>query len=49
MLGKIIRVVNSPIRVFENICSGGDIPDDERIVSMPLDTLADELEQADED
>ena len=51
LLGSVVRIVNAPIRAVEDVFSGepDGLDDDERIVSMPLDALANELDEADED
>lgn len=48
LLGSVVRIVNAPIRAVEDIVSGGDIDEDDRILSRPADALADELESIDE-
>lgn len=47
LLSLPFRVVNAPIRVLENI-AGDDPPEDERILSKPLDAIADEIEKIDD-
>ena len=51
LLGKCVRTLNAPIRAAENMLTGElqDMPNDERILSNPLDALADELEKSDKD
>lgn len=51
ILSSVVRVVNAPIRAMEDVlsCPGEKLPDSERIVSAPLDALADQLKRADED
>ena len=50
LLGKLlsvpIRILNVPIRTLENLT---DTDDEDRVASRPLDELADELEDVDED
>lgn len=41
-----VRIVNAPIRVAENLI--GCDHEDDRVLSKPLDLLADELEDVDE-
>jgi hypothetical protein len=47
LLGKVVRVVNAPIRAAENLLGAED--EDDRLFSKPADALADELEKVDED
>lgn len=49
LLSTAVKIVNVPLRVVENVCTDNDIREDERIISMPLNTLAKELEKVDED
>ena len=51
LLGSLVRIVNAPIRVAEDIFSGEpeSVTEDERIFSMPLNKLADELDEVDKD
>ena len=52
MIGKIlalpVRILNVPFRTIEklvgNMCGGDDIPKDDRIMSKPLEVLAEALE-----
>jgi len=49
LLALPIRIVNAPIRVVEDLCNGGEkTPEDERLLSKPLDMLADAVEEVDE-
>ena len=47
MFGRLLsiplRLINAPLRATENVL---DTPDDERILSVPLTELANEVEQA---
>lgn len=49
-VGKLIalpiRIVNAPVRALEDIC---EVDENDRIMSKPLDLLADEIEEATED
>ena len=54
LLGGITRIVNIPLRATENALdalSGEDAPtqEEDRVISKPLDALADELEDLDKD
>ena len=54
LLGKLLaapfKIVNAPIRAAENLLNGGErVREDDRIFSKPLDALADELEELDDD
>ena len=49
LLGGIVRVVNAPLRAAETLMAGDDTTEDERIISKPLDVLAEALEEADKD
>lgn len=53
MFGKLLslpfKIVNVPIRAAETLLSIDDLDEDDRILSKPLDTLADEFEDIDED
>lgn len=46
-LGSVVRVVNAPIRAVENVLGVED--EDDRLLSKPVDALAEELEKIDED
>ena len=48
LLSLPVRIINAPIRAIEDTagCEGDD--DDCRILSRPLDALADELKDVDE-
>jgi len=43
LLSLPLRLINAPLRAAENIL---DTSDDDRILSVPLTELADEIEQA---
>ena len=43
LLSLPLRLINAPLRATENVL---DTPDDERIMSVPLTELANEVEQA---
>ncbi len=43
LLSLPLRLINAPLRATENVL---DTPDDERILSLPLSELSDEIEQA---
>lgn len=43
LIAAPIRIVNAPIRAIETLC---DTDEDDRILSKPLDVLADEIEDA---
>jgi hypothetical protein len=47
ILGKVVRIVNAPIRATENLL--GAKTEDERLLSKPADALAEELEDIDKD
>lgn len=54
LIGKLLaapfKIVNAPIRAAENLLNGCErVPDSDRIFSKPLDALADELEEVDDD
>lgn len=50
LLSLPVRLVNAPIRAVENLCNGGDdVPEADRLLSKPLDMLADAIEKATED
>ncbi len=44
MLGKIIRVINTPLKVVDEVLLGGD--DGESFFSTPLDMLAEKVDEA---
>ncbi len=50
MIGKLlalpIRILNVPARAFEKLV--GDVPKDDRILSKPLNDLAEAIEEIDE-
>ncbi len=50
MFGRLfaapLRLLNAPIRAAENLLSDGDCPECERLLSKPLDAVADEVEEA---
>ena len=52
-IGKLVtlpvRIVNAPIQAAENIMAGGEPHDADRILSKPLDAVADAIEEATED
>ena len=52
LLGSIlalpVKLANVPLRVAEYIMSGGDVREDDRIISMPLNKLAEEIEKVDD-
>jgi hypothetical protein len=45
LLSLPVKIVNAPIRAFEDVL---DVDDRDRLLSKPLDALADELEEVDE-
>lgn len=47
LLGKVVRVVNAPLRAIETIADPDNAPNDERIVSAPLEKLAQALDKVD--
>ena len=51
MLGKLfslpIRIANIPLRAMEKLV--GDIPKEDRIISKPLEVLAEAIEEIDDD
>ena len=47
LLSLPLRIVNAPIRAVENLI-GADDRNDDRILSKPLDTLADEIKKVDD-
>ena len=54
LFGKLLaapfRIINAPIRAVETLVNGGEKPaDDDRLLSKPLDAIADELEDVDEE
>lgn len=50
LLAAPFRIVNAPIRAAENLLNCGErVPEEDRIFSKPLDEIADELEDVDED
>lgn len=51
LLGSIVRIVNAPIRAAEDVltCDQRGMAEDERILSNPLDALADQLDDIDKD
>ena len=54
LFGKILatpfKIVNAPIRAAENLLNGGEsVPEEDRVFSKPLDVLANELEEVDDD
>ena len=54
LLGKLLaaplRVVNAPVRALERLVNGGEkLHESERIFSKPLDEIANELEDVDDD
>jgi hypothetical protein len=54
LFGKLLaapfKIVNAPIRAAENLLNGGErVPEEDRIFSKPLDAIADELEDVDDD
>jgi hypothetical protein len=50
LLSAPVRIINAPIRAVETLCNGGERPhDSDRVLSRPLDALADELKDVDEE
>lgn len=56
MLGKLLglpfRILNAPVRATEKIldsmCGGSCVPEDEKLLSMPLRKIAEAFEEIDE-
>jgi hypothetical protein len=48
LLSIPLRIANAPLRAVEDLVGIGEDGEDERIISKPLDALADELEDVDE-
>lgn len=52
LFGKIlaapVRIVAAPIRAAENVMGGGNERESDRILSMPFNELAKEIEKVDE-
>jgi hypothetical protein len=48
ILSLPVRIVNAPIRVVEDLCNGCEpTPERDRLLSKPLDLLADKIEEID--
>lgn len=51
MFSSVVRLVNAPLRAGEKVLAHmtgqEDIPKDERLASMPLEKLAEALEEVD--
>ena len=45
LLSLPVKVVNLPFKIVEEVL---DVPEDERVMSKPLDAVADVLEEIDE-
>lgn len=53
LLGKIlaapVRLVNAPARTIEDLVADGKEKEEDRLISQPLDALADNIERIDGD